>query len=326
MITIGTFPFPPTANSASNIVINSFDANWTSSTGATTYYIDVATDAGFTAFVDGYNNLNVGNVITYKVVGLTGSTKYYYRVRASNSCPSNNSDTILVTTAIPVYCTVNSTCSGNITDARDSKIYKTVQIGSQCWMAENLNMGNRIDGNNPQTSGADNQNTSIEKYCYGDIPINCNTYGGLYLWSEMMAYGLSDSITPGPRGICPAGWHIPTDDEWKCMEMNLGMTMDQADGNRSGTNQGGKLKKDTILWRPPNTGATNSSGFNALPGGFHNYDGLFGQESNTSYWWTATEYDTASAWNRSLYYNDAHAYREVFGEVGAGFSVRCVKD
>ncbi len=127
-------------------------------------------------------------------------------------------------------------------------------------MAENLNVGSMINGSSNQTN-----NGIIEKYCYDDNTSNCDTYGGLYQWEEMMQY----VTTPGAQGICPDGWHLPTDEEFKTMEMALGMSQGEADDTGwRGTDEGGKMKESgTTHWYSPNMGATNSSGFTALPGG-----------------------------------------------------------
>ena len=329
--TSATTPAAPTANAASGISQASFSANWTTSPDASTYYLDVATDNGFTSFVSGYDSLNVGNINAYSVTGLVCNTTYYYRVRANNSCGnSSNSGTVTVsvTCATTAYCGQNSTCSGNITDSRDGKTYATVQIVNQCWMAENLNVGTRIDGVNDQTSGSDNQNTSIQKYCYGNDPANCNIYGGLYQWDEMMAYETSINTNgPGPQGICPIGWHIPTDNEWRCLEMNLGMLQTEVDKTGwRGTDHGGKLKQTgTTRWTIPNEGATNSSGFTVLPGGSCGTGGTFFLVGTNGFLWSASEGSGTNAWFRDLYYNNAQVSRNYYNKKG-GASVRCVKD
>ena len=329
--TTSVAPTVPSAKAASTITQSSFSANWSASSAASKYYLDVSTNVSFISFVTGYNNLDVSNDTTYNVSGLVCNSTYYYRVRASNPYgTSSNSSTIsaTVTCATTPYCTINSVCSGNLTDSRDGKIYATVQIGNQCWMAGNLNVGTRIDGVTEQTSGSDNQNTSIQKYCYGNDTVNCNIYGGFYQWDEMMAYGTSVSTNgPGPQGICPAGWHIPTDNEWKCLEMNLGMLQTEADKTALlGTDEGGKLKKTgTTYWTSPNTGATNSSGFTALPGGYRYSLGSFHGVGDFGCFWFATEASDANAWNRCLYYNGAQVVRYNVSKK-VGYTVRCVKD
>ena len=199
LTTSASKPAAPTAKFGFGITQSSFYANWSASSATSKYYLDVSTNIAFLSFVAGYENLDVGNDSIHNVTGLANNTEYYYRVRASNPCgSSSNSNTVSV--LLPGFCGLNSTCSGNITDSRDGKIYATVQIGNQCWMAGNLNVGTRIDGVNDQTSGSDNQNTSIQKYCYGNDPANCNIYGGLYQWDEMMAYEASVNTNgPGPR-------------------------------------------------------------------------------------------------------------------------------
>ena len=322
----------PVANAATAIGVSTFYANWSASAEATAYFLDVATDIGFLSFVNGYNNLNVGINTTYKVSGLSCNTTYYYRVRANNSCgTTSNSDSVTVAVNCPAapYCTLTSTCNGNITDSRDNKTYATIQIVNQCWMAENLNAGTYINGSTRQTNGPDNKNTSIEKYCYSNDTTNCNIYGGLYQWSEMMAYEQSVNTNgPGPRGICPTGWHIPTDNEWKCLEMNLGMSQlkaDQTIGSERGADESGKLKqKGTSLWQSPNTGATNSSGFTALPGGtLNSHDVNFYFVNDRGTWWPSTSNPDVQA--RSLFHNMATISRGMQPKT-SGNSVRCVKD
>jgi uncharacterized protein (TIGR02145 family) len=208
-------------------------------------------------------------------------------------------------------------CGDPFMDSRDGKVYATIQIGTQCWMAENLNIGTMINGSSNQTD-----NGTIEKYCYNNSTANCDTYGGLYQWDEMMQY----VTTEGTQGICPTGWHIPTDDEWKTMEMYLGMTQAQADATGwRGTDEGGKLKETgTTHWSSPNTGATNSSGFTGLPGGYRSTGGAFNYLTGYASFWSSSE-DGSPAWSRGLYYDSAQVYRD--GDDQAyGFSVRCVRD
>ncbi len=273
-------------------------------------------------------------MLQYEVTGLTCNTAYYYRVRALNSCgqgPAGN-----IATVVTSPC--NSCSEAYITDSRDGKVYHTVLISgnssphcggnSQCWLRENLNVGSYVPKSTPQTSGGDNQHTSIQKYCYDDTPSNCDIYGGLYQWNESMAYGSSVSGNgPGPRGICPAGWHIPTDNEWKCTEMNLGMTGASADGTGwRGSGEGGHLKQSgTALWTAPNTGATNSAGFTALPGGYLSTDPTFSNIANSAAWWSATQGSSTNAYDRLLRHTDGQTARFNDGK-NAGLSVRCVKD
>ncbi len=209
------------------------------------------------------------------------------------------------------------TCGETLVDARDGKNYTTIQIGNQCWMAENLNIGTYIPGSLTQTD-----NSIIEKYCYDDNTNNCNIYGGLYLWNEMMQYVTTDGTT----GICPAGWHLPTDEEWKIMEMYLGMSQAQADAWMwRGTDEGGKLKETgTTHWDSPNTGATNSSGFTALPAGLNGGGGTFLHGGSHTFFWTTTLAGVGNFWCRELIYDGAQISRWQYSHY-TGFSVRCLR-
>ncbi len=183
--------------------------------------------------------------------------------------------------------------------------YDTVQIGSQCWMAENLNIGTMIAGASESTD-----NSVIEKYCYNDDEsVNCTTYGGLYQWDEMMQY----STTEGVQGICPTGWHLPTDSEWKTLEVALGMTQSEADStNWRGTDQGTQLK------------AGGTSGFQALLAGRRSTYGSFYDRGSFSIFWSSTE-SGSYAWFRYLDSSEARVDRNTIHKAD-GFSVRCVKD
>lgn len=208
------------------------------------------------------------------------------------------------------------TCGNPLFDYRDGQTYSTVQIGTQCWMAENLNIGTMINGTSSQTD-----NVTIEKYCYDDNTSNCDTYGGLYEWDEMMEY----STTPGTQGICPTGWHVPSDAEWCVLEQEVDATVSCSGTGLRGTDVGGKLKEiGTSHWASPNTGATNSSSFTVLPSGYRLSDGSFLNLSTNSYFRTSNE-DGSNAWSRGLGYNNAQVYRTTSTKV-YGFSVRCIKD
>ena len=213
----------------------------------------------------------------------------------------------------------------SITDVRDGQKYKIIQIGNQWWMAENLNVGTWISSDvSDQTD-----NSTLEKYCYYDIESYCDTYGGLYFWNEMMQYNPSDNGAIGTtQGICPAGWHLPTDKEWKTLEMYLGMSQIDADGTGSrGTDEGGKLKETgTTHWNSPNNGATNETGFTGLPGGYNYCNGCYQSIGSTGFYWTATEKDGTSGIDRELSNISTRVTRWTHIPKDEGFSVRCVKD
>lgn len=195
-----------------------------------------------------------------------------------------------------------------VTDPRDGKAYPVVEIGGIAWMAENLNHGDRIDGDDEQT---DNQ--LVEKFCYDDDETNCDVYGGLYQWNEMMQY----ENTEGAQGICMEGWHIPTDDEWEALVDYVGWW----------SNAGGKLKeKGTTHWWLPNHGATNISGFTALPGGTKKHNDGFRHLGKQGYFWSSSEFGYTGAWARAMYYDNSSVYGANQINKDPGNSVRCVSD
>lgn len=196
------------------------------------------------------------------------------------------------------------------TDA-DSNNYAIVLINTQTWMAENLKVGTRIDGIQDQTD-----NGVIEKYCYDNDEANCDTYGGLYKWGEMMQY----VTTPGVMGICPPGWHIPTDEEWTTLTDFLLGTYD-AGGKMKSV---GTIKAGTGLWHFPNSGATNESGFTVLPAGCRLGGGNFDYLTTRAHFWSSTEDTPLYAWYRTLYYGSKGVNRE--SSKSRGLSVRCVQD
>jgi uncharacterized protein (TIGR02145 family) len=202
-------------------------------------------------------------------------------------------------------------------DSRDGISYETVQIGDHCWMAENLNIGTRIDGSNNQID-----NGIIEKYCYNNAEANCDVYGGLYQWDEMMQY----IITAGVQGICPEGWHLPTDAEWCTLEQEVDPTITCSSIGWRGLDGGGKLKETgTTHWNGPNTGATNSSGFTALPGGSRYTDGSFIYLGYNGLCWSSSKSDASDGLGRHLDYDNAQVRRYNYDK-SRGFSVRCLKD
>jgi len=232
------------------------------------------------------------------------------------------SNFFLITTAILIIAMSSAAQkTGTFTDSRDGKTYKTVKIGTQTWMAENLKTTHYRDGSEiPNVTDKDSwSKLATSAYCnYNNSTDTANTYGSLYNW-----YAVNDS-----RKLCPQGWHVPTDAEWKTLEMALGMSKTEANKTGwRGTDEGGKLKETgTTHWNSPNTGATNTNSFTALPGGYCEFDGTFLNIGNYCLWWTATEAGTTKVWDRGLNNNNANMYRYNSSYKGAGFSVRCLKD
>jgi uncharacterized protein (TIGR02145 family) len=208
---------------------------------------------------------------------------------------------------------------GTVTDI-DGNLYYTVKIGDQWWMLENLRVTHYRNGD-PIPNVTDDgtwSGLSTGAYCeYDNNPANVETYGRLYNW-----YAVDDS-----RNIAPEGWHVATDDEWKQLEMYLGMSQAEADSTGwRGTDEGGKLKEaGTVYWSPPNTGATNESGFSALPGGYRNIYGHFFGMGDDALFWCSSEFSSSHAWHRYLDYSHSQVLRGYDPKEG-GFSVRCVRD
>ncbi len=222
------------------------------------------------------------------------------------------------------------TRTGNMSDY-DGNTYWTIQIGSQNWMAENLKVAHFPDGDPIPLLDSNDEWDGMgdwgQAYCwYGNDASNGDIYGALYSWAA--ATNLTPLSDPNPgkiQGVCPDGWHLPSDDEWKELEMYLGMSQEQADSTFTrGTNEGGKLKASgTLHWESPNAGASDESGFNALPGGYR----LRGYQSLnfTAIYWTSTEGDDTWAWYRSLYTHNAGIRRGRENRI-SGLSVRCLEE
>jgi uncharacterized protein (TIGR02145 family) len=203
-------------------------------------------------------------------------------------------------------------CGQQITDLRDGKSYNTVQIGSQCWMAQNMNLGIMMDSTINQTD-----NDISEKYCYKGMESNCDIYGGLYQWWEAMLYDTVETSLD-IQGICPDGWRIPKNQDWLILENHLG-GVDVA---------GGKMKDTgTSHWLAPNYGASNMSGFTGLGAGRHVSGPIFYFENIRieAYFWSSTITVPHFSWIRRLEWGYDNLYS--VGEWHfTGLSVRCLKD
>jgi uncharacterized protein (TIGR02145 family) len=187
-------------------------------------------------------------------------------------------------------------CPGTETVDYAGKIYNTIQMGNQCWLKENLNVG---------VMSSPSNNGVIEKYCFNNIEDSCTKYGGLYYWQEAMQY----SGTEGAKGICPTGWHIPTLAEFQTLTTTVG-------------NDGNALK---AIGQGSGSGAgTNTSGFSAMLAGDRSINGYF-YNLDHGYFWSSTEFSASTAYFLYLYYSDSVIYTIVDSK-DYGFSVRCLRD
>ena len=233
------------------------------------------------------------------MTGLTTSTIYYVRAYASNiSGTAYGSQVSFITSGVTPP---GESCPGipTITDPRNGQTYPTVQIGDQCWLQNNMNY---------ETGNS---------WCYNNDLANCNVYGRLYDWETAL-------------NVCPSGWHLPSDDEWKILEGTVDTHYGVGDPEWDKTGwrgfNAGKHMKSTSGWYENGNG-DNSSGFTAPPGGYRYSGGDFGKVTQCAYYWSSTEYSSTGAWDRGLYYNFDGLGRRIGIEYESlKKSARCVKD
>jgi len=218
----------------------------------------------------------------------TGLKTIVYSYTNVYLCSASKTKTVMVQ-PIAVF-----TCGNTLTDIRDNKTYPTVQIGTQCWMAANLNRGTQIVSSQVQFD-----NCTDEKYCFGNDAAKCSKYGGLYQWDEMMRY----DDTPAGQGLCPPGWHIPTDNEWTVL-CNF----------YNGNGFAGKPLQDTIV-----------SGFRALTGGVFYLNSSWSFADFAVLFWTSTPWGPAKAVSHGLNIYDFSVSLYPSSRANA-FPIRCLKD
>jgi len=271
-------------------------------------------------FVDHEGNVGIGTTVPSEKIEINGATKINGKIQIGNNnstCNINNEGSIRYDyenkylefcngsswMSIEYNSNIDFQCGDDLFDKRNNKSYPTVNIGSQCWLAKNLNVGTQIDGTIEQAN-----NVTIEKYCYENNEENCSSNGGLYQWAEAMNHNISNS-----QGICPEGWHIPSDNEWKTLELYLGMAVEQVESEGwRGTNEGAKILNG------------GESGFNGLLSGFRRTTGAFDDFNRHGYFWSSSSKPPHS-YCRGLmdcYSTIIRAYNTPT----EGYSIRCLKD
>ncbi len=290
-----TAPPPPTlsspADNATNISLQP-TLSWDSSSSADSYTLQVSTNSSFTSYV--YNQSGLTNT-SQQISGLSNSTWYYWKVNATNSYGTSDWSSHWW------FATESVHCPGIPTIIYAGKTYNTVQIGNQCWLKENLNVGKMI-----QWDEYSNYYNIIEKYCYGNDTTNCKTYGGLYDWNEAMQY----SNTAGATGICPNGWHIPTLTEFEILVSYVNDDGNALKAIGQGTSAGH---------------GTNTSGFSALLAGYlPRVNFYFLGLGNVTQFWSSTEQgDKAYRMFLSGQFDDVSIIARYQTN---GLSIRCLKD
>ena len=236
-------------------------------------------------------------------------------VSQKSSCsvapPMSSSSAVIPSSSSSKVTEPDEVTKESITDSRDGQSYKTVTIGSQTWMAQNLNY------------------ETANSYCYSNNASNCTKYGRLYTWAAAMdsagtwsasgkgcGYGKTCSPTYPVRGVCPTGWHLPTQTEWNTLFTAVG-----------GSGTAGTKLKSTSGWNDfegKSGNGVDAYSFSALPAGRRNYDGDYSCEGKNAYFWSSTESNYRSAYGMGLFYDNGTASMSNFKF--NGFSVRCVKD
>lgn len=258
----------------------------------------------FWTFGNGQTSTLANPVINYPDVGT-----YTVTLTATNSIGSNSSS--------QTFTVTNST---NILTDIDGNSYNTVTLGTNKWMKENLKTTKYSNGDlipNPNSSAWSGITSAA--WCYYDNNASNNAvYGKLYNFF----------VVEDTKNVCPTGWHVPTDAEWKALEMYLGMTQIQADAELwRGTNQGSILSGTASLWQAgilKSNAQFGTSGFNAIPAGFRYISGVFGYLGTASFFWTSTVTDGSNSVVRNLYFENTDVLRYSDFKTG-GRSIRCVK-
>jgi uncharacterized protein (TIGR02145 family) len=298
----GIAPAVPILLSPSNYEASVFlpvTFSWNASEGATKYTLQIATSSAFNIFA--YDQENITST-SQDVTVLKPLTQYFWRVSATNSNGTSDWSGPIRSFTTASGLNTGTPCPGLATLVYSGVTYHTIQIGTQCWLKENLNTGKMITGNLSQIN-----NNITERYCYNNDTINCTLYGGLYQWDEAMQY---QSGGTNVQGICPTGWHIPSNNEF----IILSNAVD---------NNGNSLK---ALYQGSGNGAgTDASGFSLLLAGYRGLLGSFYDITGYTNLWTSIESDSANA-GVTWFGPTDNLINQNNSDKSTGFSVRCIKN
>lgn len=273
-------------------------------------YFEYDTTDSYGYCISGIPDTISGNTYTSahaNLTGLTSNTLYHFRIKIANSTDTIYGSDLTFTTTNPVSSIITfnpNLIYGSVSDI-DKNIYKTILIGSQTWIAENLKATRFNNGTAIPFIPDESTWSALSTPGYSYYNTDSVRYGALYNWYAVNA-----------ANICPTGWHVATKEEWTNLIAFIG-----------GESQaGGKLKETgTLHWLSPNTGATNETGFTALAGGYRNSSGVYSNIKRSGYWWSASESSSLEAYYHFVFYNSNNITGSNSSKT-SGFFVRCVKD
>ena len=267
------------------------------------------------------DGIGTGSYIS-SITGLTETITYYVRAYATNETGTSYGNQ-------ESFTTESMPCPGAATVSDyDNNTYNTVKIGNQCWMKENLRTTHYADGTFISL-GSITSTTTAYRYCPNNSSSNVSTYGYLYNWKAVMRNSSYSSANPsGVQGICPTGWHVPSDSEWTQLADYVSSQSQYVCGSNNAYIA--KSLASTIGWSNSsnpcvpgnNLSSNNVTGFSAVPAGYYGGYSSFG---NSAHFWSATQYNSSYAYGRDLVFDDADVNGNVSNKY-YGYSVRCVRD